>query len=286
MVIESLVNPRNAEGHPFEMFFLGLVYASVAIFLSLWIFRDYSSLVMVFLTVVASIPLVYAVIGIEEKKDDSLVSEKFLLKEHGKAVMIFVFLFMGYLAAFSFWFVVMPESVVNDMFNVQLETIKSINAGVVGWSIGGDFLMQIFSNNIKVMIFCILFAFLFGAGAIFILTWNASVIAAAVGGFIKNSLGSGAGYFQASGMGLMRYMTHGIPEITAYFVAGLAGGIISVAVIRHDFNPRYAARTLVRQPPFHQGQGGMVQPADWCGADFFGAAADDVKLLDNTSLNR
>src|SRR3989344_2997148 len=102
MVIESLVNPRNAEGHPFEMFFLGLVYASVAIFLSLWIFRDYSSLVMVFLTVVASIPLVYTVIGIEEKKDDSLVSEKFLLKEHGKAISIFVFMFLGYLAAFSF----------------------------------------------------------------------------------------------------------------------------------------------------------------------------------------
>jgi len=33
----------------------------------------------------------------------------------------------------------------------------------------------------------------------------------------------------------MRYIVHGIPEITAYFVAGLAGGIISVAVIRHDF---------------------------------------------------
>ena len=66
-MIESLVNPRNAEGHPFEMFFLGVVYTSVAIFLSLWIFRDYSSLVMVFLTVVASIPLVYTVIGIEEK---------------------------------------------------------------------------------------------------------------------------------------------------------------------------------------------------------------------------
>ena len=247
MVIESLVNPRNAEGHPFEMFFLGLVYASVAIFLSLWIFRDYSSLVMVFLTVVASIPLVYTVIGIEEKKDDSLVSEKFLLKEHGKAISIFVFMFLGYLAAFSFWFVALPENIVKDVFSVQLETIRSINAGVVGWSIGSDFLMQIFSNNVKVLIFCILFAFLFGAGAVFILTWNASVIAAAIGTFIKGSLGNYVGtiglakvtgYFSATGAGLMRYMTHGIPEITSYFIAGLAGGIISIAVIRHDFGSK------------------------------------------------
>jgi stage II sporulation protein M len=33
-------------------------------------------------------------------------------------------------------------------------------------------------------------------------------------------------------------MTHGIFEISAYFVAGLAGGIISIAVIRHDFGTK------------------------------------------------
>ena len=29
-------------------------------------------------------------------------------------------------------------------------------------------------------------------------------------------------------------MTHGLFEIAAYFVAGLAGGIISIALIKHD----------------------------------------------------
>jgi len=33
----------------------------------------------------------------------------------------------------------------------------------------------------------------------------------------------------------LRYIIHGIPEMIAYFIAGIAGGIISVAVIRHDF---------------------------------------------------
>lgn len=244
MVIESIINPMKAEGHPIEMMIIGIVYASIAVFLSLWIFRDYASLVMVFLTVVASIPLVYSVIRIEEEKDSSNVSESFLLKEHSKAVLVFVSLFVGYLISFVFWFVVLPEHIIRNLFNVQLETIRSINSGVVGLNISGDFLMQIFSNNIKVMIFCILFAFLFGAGAIFILTWNASVIAAAIGTFIRNNLSSVAdaagfdkltGYFQVSSAGVMRYIVHGLPEITAYFVAGLAGGIISVAVIRHDF---------------------------------------------------
>lgn len=244
MVIESLINPKKAEGHPFEMFVIGAIYSSVAIFLSLWIFKDYASLVMVFLTVIASLPLVFSVIKIEEDKDSKSQSEKFLLKEHSKAVMIFVFLFLGYLLSFSFWFSVLPENIVSNIFNVQLETIRAINSNVVGFSTGGDFLMQIFSNNVKVMIFCILFAFLFGAGAIFILTWNASVIAAAVGSFVRNNLEVYSqavgiekltGYFHLGSTSLMRYLVHGIPEITAYFVAGLAGGIISVAVIRHDF---------------------------------------------------
>src|SRR3989344_8349678 len=176
MVIESLVNPAKAEGRPWEMFFLGFLYASIAVFLSLWIFQDYSSLVMVFLTVFASVPVVYTLIAIEEKKDTSMKSEIFLLKEHSKALAVLMFLFLGYTVAFSLWFVVLPESTVSTMFNVQLETIKSINAGVTSFSAGSGFVMQIFSNNIKVMIFCIMFAFLFGAGAIFILTWNASVI--------------------------------------------------------------------------------------------------------------
>jgi len=97
------------------------------------------------------------------------------------------------------------------------------------------------------MIFCIMFAFLFGAGAIFILTWNASVIAAAIGTFVRNNaasyaesagLGQLTGYLHIGSLGLMRYMIHGIPEILAYFTAGLAGGIISVAVIRHDFGSK------------------------------------------------
>jgi uncharacterized membrane protein SpoIIM required for sporulation len=247
MVLESLVNPSKAEGRPWEMFFIGLVYASVAIFLSLWIFEEYSSLVMIFLTVTATVPFMYNIIAYEEAKDDAIEKETILLKEHTRALKVFMFLFLGYLIAFSFWYVVLPTHVVEKMFSVQLKTIETINADITGKGIAAKFVMDIFSNNIKVLIFCILFAFIFGAGAIFILTWNASVIAAASGGFIKHNisiitervgLAKISGYFSASSVGILRYALHGIPEILAYFMAGLAGGIISVAVIRHDFGSK------------------------------------------------
>ena len=69
MVFESLINPIKAEKRPWEMLFIGMIYSSFAIILSLFIFREDASLVMIFLTTLAAVPLIYGAIKIEEKKD-------------------------------------------------------------------------------------------------------------------------------------------------------------------------------------------------------------------------
>ncbi|MFH1642970.1 MAG: stage II sporulation protein M [Nanoarchaeota archaeon] len=246
MVLESLINPLKAEREPWEMFFIGMVYSSIAVLLSLWIFNQHASLVMVFLTVMACVPLIYTTIKMEEKKDLELSDERTLLREHGKALLFFVFLFLGIMISLSLWYVFLPNDVTSTLFSIQTQTITDINDRVTG-NATQDFNMfvAIFLNNIKVMVFCILFAFLYGAGAIFILTWNASVISVAIGNFIRTNIGTTSSYFQIGSLGILRYMVHGIPEITAYFVAGLAGGIISVAVIRHDFGTTKFERILL-----------------------------------------
>ena len=115
-------------------------------------------------------------------------------------------------------------------------------------------LSKILLNNIKVLVFCIIFSFVYGAGAIFILIWNASVIGAAMGNFIRSGLSSAANslgfaavgsYFYMFSMGILRYAIHGIPEILAYFVGGLAGGLISVAVIKHSYGTKKFEKTLL-----------------------------------------
>jgi len=76
------------------------------------------------------------------------------------------------------------------------------------------------------------------------LTWNSSVIGAAVGNLIRTHMAKFAdtvglqkvgAYFYVSSLSVLRYAIHGIPEIFAYIVAGLAGGILSVAIVKHDF---------------------------------------------------
>ena len=255
MVLESLINPITAERKPWEMFFIGLVYSSVAILLSFWIFHEYTSLVMVFLTTMACVPLIYSVIKLEEKKDIVISEETTLLKEHSKVISFLLFLFLGFTVSFSLWYTFLPADLAQNAFSVQTQTIANINSGATGMVFQNlGLFTKIFFNNIKVLIFCILFAFIYGVGAIFILTWNASVIGAAIGNFIRTGvsaedsmlgLAGAAKYFHIFSLGLLRYAIHGVPEIGAYFIGGLAGYIISIAVIRHDLGTKKYEKILL-----------------------------------------
>jgi uncharacterized membrane protein SpoIIM required for sporulation len=248
MVLESIIKPLTAVKKPWELFFYGLFIASVGLFLGYWIFRDKADLVMIFLTTFACIPLMFHAIRHEERQDIILDEEKTMLKRHGRVLLFYTFLFLGITVAFVLWYVALPTEMSQTLFRQQLTTIAQINSPVSGQVTGQatttSLFNRIFFNNIKVLIFCILFAFFYGAGAIFILTWNASVVAAAIGNLIKLGL---AKYAAVGGLAKMaavtqtvsysfsRYLFHGVPEMVAYMVAGLAGGIISVAVINHDF---------------------------------------------------
>ncbi|HLC22503.1 MAG TPA: stage II sporulation protein M [Candidatus Nanoarchaeia archaeon] len=246
MVLESLIGVKKAERMPRYVFLLGLLYATVAIFLSLWIFRSEASLILVFLIVFASLPLMFKTFNFEAKKDLFAKNDNGLMRTHTKALRLFMYLFIGIVIALSVWYVFLPGDMVSDLFSSQVTTIKAINAGgmVTGKTAAWSFLTAIITNNLKVLVLCVLFSFFYGAGAIFILTWNASVIAAAIGTFVRSNIAQYAetfglfkvaGYFHIFSLGLLRYMTHGVFEILAYFIGGLAGGLISIAMVNHKF---------------------------------------------------
>ncbi|MBD3208825.1 stage II sporulation protein M [Candidatus Woesearchaeota archaeon] len=249
MVLESLINPIKAEKTPAKMVLYGFLYASLAIAVGLWVFYTYASMIFVFLAALVAVPLMYATIKYEESKDMEDLTEKVLLKEHGRALSFLMYLFFGMTLACIFWYTILPSTTVSTLFESQTNTINAINGKITGlFTIEQvQVFTKIFLNNVKVMIFCAIFSLLYGAGAIFILTWNASVIGAAIGNFIRGNLASYAHlvgldkvaqYFSIIGIGLLKYAIHGVPEILAYFTAGLAGGIISIAIIKHDFQTR------------------------------------------------
>jgi len=251
-MFEFLVNPKKAEKRSWEMFFIGLLYSIIAlalvdlIFIKNSVFKGYASMMIILFAVMLCIPFVFYLIAYEERKDLALKKERRILKEHGKALAALTFLFLGILVGFSLSALILPSEYTKINFESQIHTYCNINMPYdikscfdyisegkispsklsVNFSSSMDRFFGIFINNIYVLLFTIIFSFIFGAGAIFILTWNASVIAIAISSLAKA---------RNFGLAFSHYMLHGIPEIAAYFVAGLAGGIISMAVIRHDY---------------------------------------------------
>jgi len=248
MVLESLIGSEYAEKRPSEMFIVAFAYTTIAILLSIWVFAEYAGLTMVFFTVMAAIPLMLKVILLEEKKLFARPHET----THRATIPFFIFMFLGMVSAYTFFFAVLPDATVNQIFNIQISTIQSVNANIAN-QVSGNFFGQFFpiviANNLKVMIFAVLFSFIYGSGAIFILTWNASVLGVAIGSLFREIVSNAAAsvgavgvgtYFGAMSISFARYMLHGIPEMGAYFVAGLAGGLISVGVLRYQlFNDKF-----------------------------------------------
>jgi uncharacterized membrane protein SpoIIM required for sporulation len=246
-MLEMLLSPKKAKRNPWEMFFVGLFYASLSVLLVHWIFSSdavlskYSGILVITFSVMFSLPFMYYLIKNEEEKDIEHEGMFRILKEHSRALIALMWLFLGLIVAFSFWYIVLGS---DDLFRAQIETYCLINrpsnfdacveeyslekiGKTTALSTGKERFFAIFSNNICVLIFTLIFSLIFGAGAIFILAWNASVIAAAVGVFTKYEL-------KYLPLGVARYMIHGLPEIAAYFTGALAGGIVSIAIIRHD----------------------------------------------------
>lgn len=246
-MLEMLINPKKAERRPWEMFFVGFLYASLSVLLVNWVFSadavlvKHSGILVVLFAVLFSLPFMYYTIRFEEgkiKRDSGSIE---LLKEHKRAIFAFLWLFVGFTVAFAFWYSVLPTT---ESFRTQIETYcminrpTSFNECVAQYGIkdvtvttpfltNGERLFLIFSNNMYVLLFTLVFSLIFGAGAIFILAWNASVIGAAIGIFTDYRVSQ-------LPLGLARFFLHGILEIASYFIIALAGGVVSIAVIKHE----------------------------------------------------
>ena len=248
-MLETLINPKRVEKGPWKMFFIGLIYASLSLLLVHWLFASDSNLsqasgmLVVLFCIMFSFPFMYFIIKKEEKDDEIAEGIFSVWQAHKDAIYAFMWLFFGFVVAFSFWNIVLQDS---NLLNFQVQTYCQINSPsdvsgcvekyssgsfVTGNSTNGIRFLSIIENNVYVMIFTLVFSLIFGAGALFILVWNASVISAAIGIFTKYTLSD-------IPLGIARYIIHGFPEITAYFITALAGGIFGIGLMRHGFKDK------------------------------------------------
>jgi len=186
-MIEMLIHPKQAERKPWELFFIGLIYASISLLLVSFVFSkdsvlsQYGGILVVTFTVLCSLPFMYYLIKFEEGKDIAINSNGKLIREHSKAIKALMWLFLGLVVAFAFWYSVLP-SYTSINFNAQIKVFCAINnptnfdncveqngvSVVTGNITKSKLILNIFANNVYVLIFTLLFSLAFGAGAIFV----------------------------------------------------------------------------------------------------------------------
>jgi len=242
MVFENILDYRLAEKKCALVLIYSFILTTVSLFVAYHIFPQNSSIVFLFLITISSAQMVYNELKEDEDKDekDMHINRDFL-KRNERVIKTYTFLFLGCLIAVSFWHSALPTKYKDVLFSNQDETISAIRGGNADACTGnamansvGAF-SAIVKNNFQVMSIAFLFSFIFGSGALFIIFWNASVI-----GVFVSQMALEIGHVGIPGMAhalaLSSLCLHGAPEALAYFVAGIAGGILSIGIIKgkHD----------------------------------------------------
>ena len=242
-MFKELTTPLAAERKPWELFFLAIIFSSLAILISIIFFNNQGGINTIVLSILAFIPLMYHALAREERQDTTHTNERFLLREHSKVVLFLIFMFLGMVVSFFAWSLFLPEQTTNQLFALQQEAITSTQHAITGQSIGVDSpLIAIIQKNLNVMFLALLLSLFFGFGALYIVTWNASVVAIAMTNFVHTAGSTGLSVF----MSFIRYLTHGLPEILGFLIAGLAGGIFYIAFIQGDLKRKIVRTTIYK----------------------------------------
>ncbi|MCD6403290.1 MAG: stage II sporulation protein M [Candidatus Aenigmarchaeota archaeon] len=228
MVLESLVSIKEAIRKPSSMFFLGIIDSVVCMVISYFIFEQSTGMFTVFLITISMTPFINRLLRYIEAKEEKVITTEDYFdfsfwERHKRVIQIYVFFFSGMIVAMSLTYVLLPQHKIEKLFYDQINEINIIR----GKFVFADKFTEIVTNNISVLALSFLFSFIFGSGAVFILAWNASVLAAAIGIAAKSF-----GGVKGIPLAVLMFFPHGSLEILAYFIGGIAGGIASAAFVR------------------------------------------------------
>ncbi len=241
-MLESLLNPRKAK--PYEVFIFGLIFAPLAFFFSYMLFPEFSSVLGCAFITILFVPFFQHLFLDEEKKEewDTIHKKREnVFHRHEHVLVFYSSFFLAIILMLSILFFFLPDSKRSVLFSKQIQELQRISTLSTGHVISSNSGL-IFLNNTLVLLLAFASSLLFGTGAIFILSWNASVIASFSGIWARSLISKGLPPSMAFLYGvpnaLLAIALHGIPEITGYFFAGFAGGILSVGLLREKFGSK------------------------------------------------
>ncbi len=224
MVLERITSVKDAVKHPWKMFIVGGFISTICLAISFLIFPSYKGLFFTFLTTICMMPFMVELIRREEEQTEAQIARKMkmsIFRRHFDIVLVYISFFFGMITCLTIIFVMLPPNVTEELFKEQIEELKLIKGEFFGSN-----LKAILINNIGILLISFFLSLLFAAGAIFIFSWNASIVATTIGLMVRN-----IGVAKLP-LIVLRFLPHGFLEFLAYFVGGIAGGLISTAITK------------------------------------------------------
>lgn len=231
MVLEQFFKTKWLERRPAYSMLLGFVFVFIGLITALIFFRNDISIALLFLVTLLLVPSLMKIINLEEKVERDY-GVKHFFKTHRAIFEIYLFLFIGILAAY----LVIGFGAGNNLEKISQEQIKVLDgegltsSEVVdfGYSEKFDNFLGIFTSNLLVALIFFILSFFYGAGGIFLIVWNASIFSTFIVMTISN-LSKGVPHAMSL---LGAFALHLIPEVFGFLVAAIAGGVISRALIK------------------------------------------------------
>jgi hypothetical protein len=237
MVFEQILKARFVYKKQYA-FLLGLVYTLVGIVSARLIFAASSGLMSVAFTSILLIPSLSQLLKIEagQALHTTRFSIKRLYHNHSDIFMLYVSMFLGVFVAYSVATLLIPEATLGQLFSQQLRA-----AGLRGFAVVDAQLLSIVLNNMLIFAVAFVLSFVYGAGAVIFLVWNASVWGVVFSLFVRRAATfAGEDPVVAFAREVVPFLPHMVTEGIAYIGAAIVGGIVSKAVLQKKlFSKRF-----------------------------------------------
>lgn len=229
-MIEHLLRINKIEKRHYFAMILGFVYSIIGAITAFFLFEDFMSLAMLFLTTLLLVPTLMYYLNKEEKIERKEGLRHFF-RNHKDIFETYLFIFHGVFFGFlliGFFAISFDYDVNSYQFDfLKVRGITPEGVSVVPESDIND-VMNIVGRNLTVDLIALLLSIAYGAGAIFLIVYNASIFASFIVlliRYLSTTTTHAAAIFSTM-------LIHLIPEISGFLLAAIAGGVISKALTR------------------------------------------------------
>lgn len=222
MVLEQFIDRKLVRQHFLFVFFLSAVFVFISYGVTELFFPG-ESLPIVLLTTLLLVPSLHHLIQREEKIERT--GSDHFWKRHKGIIKCYFGAFAGLLFGFIALGIILPSTLDYQLSQLQL---SHLHPDIISKFVETDYVPDagkaaaLFTHNLGYLLLGFVLSIFYGAGAVFIIAFNASFFAAFVLELLSWNMGG-----KLAGMSL----THLFPETLGFLLAAIAGATISRALI-------------------------------------------------------